>query len=319
MSASRGSEGGPSRQGLNLFNAGGSNFDPRSDAFGGGAGTFRTLFCSSQPLQFGTGSQPHWNRANKVKDAASPARRREGLWGKAGVPKRSRWRRARLPHSEITLKEISAWSLATLAVIAVGLVLYAAREIMLPVVAAFVVGAMLGPAARRLDALHVPRALTALLLVAGLTLIIALVILLIFPRVSELTYGLPGIVGSLKEKLHVFDGLVAAWRRLAVMIGEPNQGRRRASVARDFLGPFDRLNSDPDDYGISVLSRRAAAVHLGMAEPPARPRHDLREPRFPADGAQDPERNRILAWQLSFDRRDDQFRASGRWRGSFAR
>jgi predicted PurR-regulated permease PerM len=128
------------------------------------------------------------------------------------------------PHSEITLKELSAWSLAVLALIAVGLVLYAAREILLPVVAAFVVGAMLGPAARRLDALHVPRALSALLLVAGLTLIIALVILLIFPRVSELTYGLPGIVGSLKEKLHVFDGLVAAWRRLSVMIGEPAKG-----------------------------------------------------------------------------------------------
>jgi len=128
------------------------------------------------------------------------------------------------PHPEITLREMSAWSLATLAAIAVGLVLYAAREVMLPVVAAFVVGAMLGPAARRLDALHVPRALSALLLVAGLTLIIALVILLIFPHLSELTSGLPGIIGSLKQKLHVFDGLVAAWRRLAVMIGEPNKG-----------------------------------------------------------------------------------------------
>jgi predicted PurR-regulated permease PerM len=125
--------------------------------------------------------------------------------------------------SEITLKELSSWSQAALAAIAVGFVLYAAREIMLPVVAAFVVGAMFGPAARRLDALHVPRALSALLLVAGLTLVIALVILLIFPRVSELTNGLPGIVGSLKEKLHVFDGLVAAWRRLTVMIGEPNK------------------------------------------------------------------------------------------------
>ena len=127
-------------------------------------------------------------------------------------------------HSEITLKELSSWSQATLALIAVGFVLYAAREIMLPVAAAFVVGAMLGPAARRLDALHVPRALSALLLVAGLTLIIALVILLIFPHVSELTAGLPGMIGSLKEKLHVFDGLAAAWRRLAVMMGEPNGG-----------------------------------------------------------------------------------------------
>jgi predicted PurR-regulated permease PerM len=126
------------------------------------------------------------------------------------------------PHPpEITLRQISTWSLATLAAIAVGFVLYAAREVILPVVAAFVVGVMLGPAARRLDVLRVPRAVAALLLVASLTLIIVLVILLLFPRVSELASALPGIVGSLKEKLHVFDGLVAAWRRLNLMIGEP--------------------------------------------------------------------------------------------------
>jgi predicted PurR-regulated permease PerM len=125
------------------------------------------------------------------------------------------------PHPEITLREISAWSLAILAAIAAGFVLYAARELMLPVVAAFVVGIMLGPAARRLEALHVPRALAALLLVASVTLIVALVILLIFPRVSELANGLPGMVASLKEKLHVFDGLVGVWRRFTSTIGQP--------------------------------------------------------------------------------------------------
>jgi predicted PurR-regulated permease PerM len=125
------------------------------------------------------------------------------------------------PHPEITLREISAWSLAILATVAVGFLLYAAREVMLPVVAAFVVGIMLGPAARRLEALHVPRPLVALLLVASVTLLFAFVILLIFPRVSELANGLPGIVASLKEKLHVFDGLVSAWRRLTTMIGDP--------------------------------------------------------------------------------------------------
>ena len=60
------------------------------------------------------------------------------------------------PHPEITLREISAWSLAVLAAVAIGFVLYAGREIMLPVVAAFVVGVMMSPAARRLEALHVP-------------------------------------------------------------------------------------------------------------------------------------------------------------------
>jgi predicted PurR-regulated permease PerM len=125
------------------------------------------------------------------------------------------------PHPEITLRQISAWSLAILAAIAIGFLLYAAREVMLPVVAAFVVGIMLGPAARRLEALHVPRPLVALLLVASVTLIVAFVILLIFPRVSELANGLPGMVASLKEKLHVFDSLIGAWRRFTAIIGEP--------------------------------------------------------------------------------------------------
>src|ERR1700723_4109261 len=107
------------------------------------------------------------------------------------------------PHPEITLREISAWSLAILATIAVGFLLYAAREVMLPVVAAFVVGIMLGPAARRLESLHVPRPLVALLLVAGVTLIFGFVILLIFPRVSELASGFLCIAGVPGEKKHL--------------------------------------------------------------------------------------------------------------------
>ena len=59
-----------------------------------------------------------------------------------------------------------------------------------------------------------PRPLAALLLVVGVTLIVGFVIALIVPRVSELTNGLPGIAASLKEKLHVFDGLVGWWRHL---------------------------------------------------------------------------------------------------------
>jgi predicted PurR-regulated permease PerM len=115
------------------------------------------------------------------------------------------------------LRLISTWSLAILAVIAVGFVLYVGREVLLPVVAAFVVGVMLSPAARKLEALHVPRPLAALLLVAGVTLIVAFVIALIFPRVSELTNDLPKLVTSLKEKLHVFDGW---WRHITSLVGE---------------------------------------------------------------------------------------------------
>ena len=72
------------------------------------------------------------------------------------------------------LRLISTWSLAILATIAIGFVLYVGREVLLPVTAAFIVGVMLSPVARRLEALRVPPPLTALLLVVGVTLIVAI-------------------------------------------------------------------------------------------------------------------------------------------------
>ena len=118
-----------------------------------------------------------------------------------------------------SLRAISTWSLFVLALIGVGGVLYLARDILLPIVAAFVVGVMLSPAARRLEALHVPRALGALLIVSVVALIFASVVTLILPRVSELTEGLPGLTASLKEKLHVFDRLASFWQRLTQTLG----------------------------------------------------------------------------------------------------
>src|SRR6516165_10239686 len=91
-----------------------------------------------------------------------------------------------------SLRAISTWSLFVLALIGVGGVLYLARDILLPIVAAFVVGVMFSPAARRLETLHMPRALAALLIVSVVGLIFASAVTLILPRVSELTEGLPG-------------------------------------------------------------------------------------------------------------------------------
>ena len=126
-----------------------------------------------------------------------------------------------------SLQAISTWSLFILALIGVGWVLYVARDILLPIVAAFVVGVMLSPAARRLEAFHVPRALAAVGIVCVVALIFAFIVTLIFPRVSELTEGLPGLAASLKEKLHVFDGLAGFWQRLTQSMGN----HRSESVA----------------------------------------------------------------------------------------
>ena len=141
------------------------------------------------------------------------------------------------------LRRVSAWSLATLAALAAVCALYFAREVMLPIVAAFVVGVMLSPLARRLEALRVPRPVAALLIVCSVALLIALVIALIIPRVAELTTGLPALAASLKEKLHAFDGLIGFWRRLTSTVGE---GPKSDSVEL----PLPSINWVPSTIGI---------------------------------------------------------------------
>jgi hypothetical protein len=88
-----------------------------------------------------------------------------------------------------------------------------------------------------------------------LTPIISLVILLIFPRVSELTSGSPGIVASLRERLHVFDGLVAAWRRLTSMIVEPPN--QQAPTSTPWSHPIERAPSQGGAIA-RVFDRRGA-------------------------------------------------------------
>jgi hypothetical protein len=80
-------------------------------------------------------------------NAAPPIRRSGGTMGEGQRPEAVAVAEDE-PHPEIMLRKISSWSLAILAAIGIGFLLYAAREVMLPVVAAFVVGVMLGPAAR---------------------------------------------------------------------------------------------------------------------------------------------------------------------------
>ena len=107
------------------------------------------------------------------------------------------------------LRLISAWSLAILAVIAVVGALYFAREPLIPVTTAFVVGIMLSPAARALEERRVPRLLTAALMVLATALVIGIVAALIATPTADLAGRIPQI----GTKLQVFHGLLESWRR----------------------------------------------------------------------------------------------------------
>ncbi len=110
------------------------------------------------------------------------------------------------------LRQISTWSVAILAVVGLGAALYFAREPVVPVVTAFVVGVMLSPAARALEEQKVPRLLSAALMALFTAVVIGVVVTLIASPMGDLAGRIPEIGG----KLQVFQD---AWRRLELSLG----------------------------------------------------------------------------------------------------
>jgi predicted PurR-regulated permease PerM len=110
------------------------------------------------------------------------------------------------------LRLISTWSVAILAVVGVGAALYLAREPLVPVVTAFVVGVMLSPAAQTLEEYKAPRLLSAALMVLLTAIVIGVVATLIASPMADLAGRLPKI----GDKLQVLEG---AWRRLELSLG----------------------------------------------------------------------------------------------------
>ncbi|HTR12922.1 MAG TPA: AI-2E family transporter [Roseiarcus sp.] len=113
------------------------------------------------------------------------------------------------------LRQVSTWSLAILATIATGAVLYFARELLLPIVTAFVVGVMLSPVVRRLEERRVPRAVSAALIVICTALLITAVAALIATPIASLTDELPKLGG----KLQVFHGAIEFIDRMEWSVG----------------------------------------------------------------------------------------------------
>jgi predicted PurR-regulated permease PerM len=115
--------------------------------------------------------------------------------------------------------EVVAFALVALLVICVVAVLYAAKAFFLPVVTAFVVGTMLSPAAGFLERRHIPRSVSAVLLVSAVGAGVAFIVGLISSPLMEWSGRLPELGTLLRDKLHIFDRPLAMWQELQVMIG----------------------------------------------------------------------------------------------------
>jgi predicted PurR-regulated permease PerM len=121
--------------------------------------------------------------------------------------------------STIGRTEIVGFALVSLLVISVVFVLYIAKAFFLPVVMAFVVGTMLSPAAGFLERYRIPRAIGAVLIVATVGAAAAFTVGLISSPLIEWSSRLPELAARLKDKLHVFDPVLALWRELQGLAG----------------------------------------------------------------------------------------------------
>ena len=109
----------------------------------------------------------------------------------------------------------ATFSQLAVAVIAAGAFLYFARELLIPIVTAFVVGVMLSPLAKRLEEYKIPRVLSAALIVLCTALLIAIVVALIASPVAELGGKLPQI----GDKLRALGGVMDFVNRIERSLG----------------------------------------------------------------------------------------------------
>jgi predicted PurR-regulated permease PerM len=115
--------------------------------------------------------------------------------------------------------EVVAFALISLLVICVVAVLYVAKAFFLPVATAFVVGTMLSPAAGFLERHRIPRAVSAVLIVAAVGAGVAFIVGLISSPLMEWSTRLPELGSLLRDKLHIFDRPLALWQQLTSMLG----------------------------------------------------------------------------------------------------
>jgi predicted PurR-regulated permease PerM len=117
--------------------------------------------------------------------------------------------------------EVVAFALVGLLLICVVAVLYLAKAFFLPVVLAFVIGTMLSPAASFLERYRIPRAVGAVLIVSTVGAAAVFMVGLISSPLMEWSTRLPELGARLKDKLHVFDRVIALWQDLQNMVGTP--------------------------------------------------------------------------------------------------
>ena len=116
--------------------------------------------------------------------------------------------------------DVIAFALVSLLAISVMTVLYVAKAFFLPVATAFIVGTMLSPAANFLEKRRIPRAVSAVLIVAGVGATAVFIIGLISAPLIEWTNRMPELGARLREKMQIFDRPLALWHQFQGLFGD---------------------------------------------------------------------------------------------------
>ena len=179
--------------------------------------------------------------------------------------------------------EVVAFALVALLVIAIVTVLYFAKAFFLPVATAFVVGTMLSPAAGYLEKRHIPRSVSAVLIVIVACAGVAFIVGLIASPLMEWSTRLPELGALLKEKMHMFDRPLAL---LAAAAGHARRLRNAAGLAvpdaEIRMGAAHLRIPVADLHRIPAVRRHADPVHRKLAGSAPGADHDLCRPRYTA-------------------------------------
>ena len=164
-------------------------------------------------------------------------------------------------------------------------VLYVAKGFFLPIVAAFVVGTMLSPAAGFLERHRIPRSVSAVLIVTAVGAGVTFIVGLISSPLMEWSTRLPELGSLLKDKLHVFDRPLALWQQLQGMLGGSDALRGAISDAEIRMGTADARIPVADLHRIPAVLCDADSVHRQLARSAPRADHDVHRSRLPGCGS----------------------------------
>ena len=104
-------------------------------------------------------------------------------------------------------------------VLMVGVLLFLARALILPLLCAFSVGLTLGPVIKMAERRGIPPWLMAITLIVLLIGLVNLAVVVLAGPVSGLVASAPKIGAAFADKLHFFDRPLAAWHELQTTLG----------------------------------------------------------------------------------------------------